>query len=405
MSAGLFNVALDLKDDWTKQYTAVAHERVKLTDSQELTGLDFDLIHGGLIQGKVTMKGTERPLQGIMIGVYGPAHPKSSGWVQSATTAADGSYVLRVPPGDQYVYLISSPPPGLEVSSPNSETIQVTDNDTTEFNIHMEERPGDRLTGKTVDPDGKPVAGAMILVMRTGYGARMEEGVGKSDANGNFDIPGIPFRSTIRARAGKLCTTEAAIVDRDHQPLTLVLHPDSISSVRIHVIRDDGTALPDATVDLGEQMGSFGMGIEKKQTDSDGTCVFKELYPDEKYWAEATAPGYGHVYKNLSLSPGEQADVDPIKLPKADATITGTVVDETGKPVADIQVETNSSASGNQKATTDVFGQFKLENLVPGDKVLVFMRGSKLHSTQSVLAGTEGITLTYQPKDSQDQSP
>jgi hypothetical protein len=67
-------------------------------------------------------------------------------------------------------------------------------------------------------------------------------------------------------------------------------------------------------------------------------------------------------------------------------------------------VETNSSASGNQKATTDVFGQFKLQNLVPGDKVLVFMRGSKLNGTQSVLAGTDGITLTFQPKDPQDAS-
>jgi hypothetical protein len=312
---------------------------------------------------------------------------------------------LRVPPGDQYVYLMSSPPPGLEISGPSSETIQVADNDTTEFNVHMVERPADRLTGKTVDPDGKPVPGALILVTRTRYGPRMEEGVGKSDANGNFDIPGVPARSAIRARAGKLCTTEATTVGQDHQPLTLVLHPDSVSSARIHVARDDGTALPDATVQIGMQMGTFGMGVEKKQTDPDGTCVFKELYPDEKYWVEASAPGYGHVYKNLNISPGEQADVEPIKLPKADAIITGIVVDETGKPLPDVQVETNSSASGNQKATTDPFGHFKLENLVPGDKVLVFMRGSKLHSTQSVLAGTEGITLTYQPKDPQDSSP
>jgi hypothetical protein len=99
--AGHYNIALDLSGTLDREVTAVAHENVEI-------GQDFELIPGVLVNGTVTGADGE-PKAGIEVGVYGPAHPNSSAWVQSATTDKSGHYVFRVPAGKNRVYVMSGP--------------------------------------------------------------------------------------------------------------------------------------------------------------------------------------------------------------------------------------------------------------------------------------------------------
>jgi len=75
---GSYNIALDLPE--TATITARAHEGVVLKATQDQTGLDFHLESGCRIVGRV-LGADDHPIVGYAVGVYGPAHPKSSAWV------------------------------------------------------------------------------------------------------------------------------------------------------------------------------------------------------------------------------------------------------------------------------------------------------------------------------------
>src|SRR5262249_25182985 len=73
---------------------------------------DLELITGDFIVGKGVYKATGGPLiklpggQPLHIGHHGPAFPKSGAAVGAARVADDGTYRLRVAPGDNYPYLM-----------------------------------------------------------------------------------------------------------------------------------------------------------------------------------------------------------------------------------------------------------------------------------------------------------
>ena len=104
LSPGEYNVAADLQA--SPDETAVARAGVVAQAGATVGGLDLALIPGVLIEGRVT-DDAGKPVR-TEVGVYGPAHPQTSAWVQSSKTDADGRYRLRVPPGEQYVYLMDS---------------------------------------------------------------------------------------------------------------------------------------------------------------------------------------------------------------------------------------------------------------------------------------------------------
>lgn len=107
LAPNVYNVALDLSTGLDAEVTARAHEAVAVQEGQRIDGMDFDLVPGALIEGKVALP-DGKPVSGAYVGVYGPAHPGSSAWVQSAITDAAGHFRLRVPAGAQRVYMADS---------------------------------------------------------------------------------------------------------------------------------------------------------------------------------------------------------------------------------------------------------------------------------------------------------
>ncbi len=130
LNESVYNVALDLDSKIETAYTAKAHEHVQALAGRCLMGMDFDLISGGVVEGTVT--GPDgKPVANAQLGIYGPAHPQSSAWVQTMFTGADGKYRFHVPPGRQYVYLMS------QAESNHGEDITVANGATTAVNFQM----------------------------------------------------------------------------------------------------------------------------------------------------------------------------------------------------------------------------------------------------------------------------
>ncbi len=107
LGAGSYNVIYDERERLDEKVTAFAHEGVKVQPGDVAKDVNFELIPGVLIEGHVTDAGG-KPVDRAGIGIYGPAHPKSSAWVQVAWSDRAGHYQLRVPPGEQDVYTYDS---------------------------------------------------------------------------------------------------------------------------------------------------------------------------------------------------------------------------------------------------------------------------------------------------------
>ncbi|CAN5615521.1 hypothetical protein BH11ARM2_BH11ARM2_22030 [soil metagenome] len=101
------NVALFSDTIPGRDASARAHEGIRVRPGSRVTGIDFALTPGATIQG--TVFGPDgKPKSGGMVGVYGPAHPNSSAWVDGLTADKSGHYSLHVPPGAQKVYIMDS---------------------------------------------------------------------------------------------------------------------------------------------------------------------------------------------------------------------------------------------------------------------------------------------------------
>ncbi len=134
--AGTYNIMLDLQDTFDKDSTAAAHERVAIRQGETKSGLNFDLVPGGFVVGTVT-KADGSPAVGYEVGIYGPAHPQSSAWVQSAKVQADGTYKLRVPAGKQFVYVMVPVNPESSGTNNQQATVKVVDGQTTKVNFQL----------------------------------------------------------------------------------------------------------------------------------------------------------------------------------------------------------------------------------------------------------------------------
>ncbi|MHB8635560.1 MAG: carboxypeptidase-like regulatory domain-containing protein [Fimbriimonadaceae bacterium] len=125
-----YNIALRLDDKQQAEFTAVAHDSVPLRGGQTVGGVDFQPISGAVIEG-VVRDSEGRAVANTLVGVFGPAHPRTGPWVQGASTDAKGRYLLRVPPGMQFVYSM------VEGGGDKGKTVFANDGSTTTVNLRL----------------------------------------------------------------------------------------------------------------------------------------------------------------------------------------------------------------------------------------------------------------------------
>ncbi|HEY6557239.1 MAG TPA: carboxypeptidase regulatory-like domain-containing protein [Polyangiaceae bacterium] len=158
--------------------TEQQHERAPET-------LEVVLRRGVIVEGRVTAVRGRRPVAGATVSVIG------EGLRKSALTDADGLYRVRdVAPGAVRVVVEHPDYAGAELTT-RVESTQRDDRPYELKAIDLDE-PAE-LSGRVVDPEGRPVAGARVAVgVAPAYlpvGA-LPAGVAISDANGAFTLRG-----------------------------------------------------------------------------------------------------------------------------------------------------------------------------------------------------------------------
>ena len=318
-----------------------------------------------------------------------------------AVTAADGSFVLEDrSPGESLDLAVTHPSygpgsaPGVAVPS--------------EALIRIVLLPTARVAGRTLDPDGKAVAGASVFLSEEesrsfgGQSALMGSGRfhrGVSDDEGGFSFGGVsPGPFSVSAQAPRRQQAELKNLEvktgQDLTALELVLAP--AAEVTGKVLSPEGRPVAEAQVALVEasEQPYPSYSFLRAGTDADGQYRIDGL-PPGKRTLEARAEGYRRAVRDVELSGAAVVDFTLERGLEA----AGRVVDDAGSPIAGAELTLYSSqpAFDNPHATSGADGAFRFYGLQDGTYRLVAFkdgyapdrRGTKVTLAGAPVSGLE----------------
>lgn len=307
------------------------------------------LVRGVALEGYVADP-QGRPVEGARISVaqagaepgFGPPTEDGPAGTPPVITAADGFFRVVDRRAGETLDVEArragygpGSAPGVQV--PSAEPLRIV--------LH----PSSAVEGRTVDPDGKPVAGAAVAInpagptaMGRGYvmvsTATMKET--RSGDDGSFRIedvsPGIWELKA--AAAGHLPVEMSSLEVRSAQDLTgveVVLAPGAVVEGR--VLSPGSRPVAGAAVEPVEPrvMGPrILLRPTRAVTDGDGYYRLDGVAPGDRTF-QAERDGFRAAVRDLEVRPGENALDFSLE---AGAEISGRVVDDDGTPVAAARV-------------------------------------------------------------------
>ncbi|MCW3058613.1 MAG: hypothetical protein JWQ02_434 [Capsulimonas sp.] len=382
----------------TVDWTATAHAGVAIAAKKQIAGMNFMLIHGAVITGRIMDPVTGKPVESVNVRVTGPAHPASSRGSGYTSTNAEGVYSLRVPAGAQRVSIFSH---GASDYVP-PQSITVADGETKTLDWKIKPPKAQRVIhGTVVGQDGAPLAGTEVYLLDaySGYPQKI------TDAQGNFAFDPNVFGDDARlfARSGKLGTLTAAAPPSDDAAVTLKLAPNAFCVFQGDVKDGSGKPLTGVKVALirwTKQNG--GSDIDTVTTDANGRYAFAPTYSDVEYSVRADMKGYASKYSEQTpATAGKTLDVPVLRLMKADSFAGGVVLDPKGKPVAGAKVRAYDIPG--LEVSTDKNGRFRLTG-VPRDKTVVGVEAPEdRQASIQITSGSSDNTIRVKSRAEQEE--
>lgn len=383
---GSYNVGVDLAPEMAKDWTARAKEGVDAIPGKTSSRVDFVLERGGLVKAHVASK-EGKPLADVDVGIYGPARPQSGGWVQSLKTDPDGNALLRVPAGNQYVYVMTQGGP--------SKRITVADGRTTQVDFVYTAPDLTPFVGEVVDEKGNPVAGAEVrMSLNDERFNPASEGTAVTDEHGRFTIQGLGanYPLSVRARLGSASTPQALVLAAKPGDLKVTLVADATAKVSGKVVDASGQPISGAEVSLLAWENGMGTTVASSTTAADGSYTFEGVWPDLGVGVEAHASGFSRAYaQHDPPGKGGMVVMADVALSKANKKLGGRIIDEKGRPVFGAEVMLNSPAP-DMHTTTLRDGTFHFEG-VPEGRIPVGVYKGSSWLNRSVDGGDEHIEL------------
>ncbi len=344
-------------------------------------GINFALAQAGSIAGTVT-NALSTPIAGASL----MACPVVGGLCGSATSAGDGTYVITgLAPGS---HIVSAQASGYAPTYYNgtynysaATLVTVTSGSTTP-GINFALAPAGSIAGTVTNALGTPIAG--VTVSANPSSCCGSGGSTTTAGDGTYVITGLaPGNYTMQAQASGYAPTyyNGTYDYGAATPVTVasgtttpgvnfaLAQAGSISGTVTNAI---GTPIAGAIVSAS-RTACCGYGYTTAA--GDGTYAITGLAPGS-YKVQAQAPGYAPTYYNGTydysaatlVAVASGATTPGINFALAPAgSITGTVTNAFGTPIAGADVSANSSTCcGGGSATTAVDGTYTVTGLTPG---------------------------------------
>ncbi len=236
--------------------------------------------------------------------------------------------------------------------------------------VVVEVSPGGRIRGRVVDrATNKPLTAFRAGVSRTGSGMMVTTPLLRefTSEDGSFTLENVPPGAVaIVASAPGYASGRLNVTVEEGKTLSdIEVGLDAGVRLTGRVTGPNGTPLSDVSVRLMPSIrGGVMRGTEPSTatTDANGEYTLESLPAGEETIRFQHAR-YVSTQKDVTLK-GAETRLD-VQL-SSGARVSGTVVTDSGAPVADARVEAMGAGMRMESARTNASGQFELESVMPG---------------------------------------
>jgi hypothetical protein len=364
----------------------IAHSvRVEALAGQTVDGVVVECHRGGVLQIEVVDAVTRAPIDGARaIGVSDEGHGQLYG-----NMYGNGRRSFHLIPG---TYRLDVDSRGYRRSGQQVAVINA--DETTRLTVEL--MPPPAIKGIVLDPQGRPVWNATVLVDDSSPSEHTDEaGRFEVRAEDYGDVQwegGHRFSLWVADPGRKLAVVHDVV--GGPQTVRLTLRPYRTLNGR--VVDADGVAVPAAKVTLDWRGKRF-----EAETDEQGRYELGPIPPlsaDQALRLEANTgrKTWGAVDVLLKDIDAERVAVRDIVVGNAPHSVSGIVVDFRGRPQAGVVVEAYGPGQPNRATRTDGQGRFLIEGLVEG-KVWLQVPDSPTFQHKPFDVGTRNIRLVQRP--------
>jgi Carboxypeptidase regulatory-like domain len=397
---------------------------------------DITLLSGSIVTGRVTDAANGNPVTGAEIRLLSPGSITGGGASPSDLTGDDGTYRLNgVGPG-KHLLVVSAPgyvqldlekslpgllSPGLTGGGSSPFMLEVKESDG-EIERDLELRPGARITGRVVTPEGVPVPSARVArkgaVGNFGMLARymgVESNAVVTNAEGVFILTSLagddPLRLEATAEGWVAGVSDPFTAASGTEVADIVIRLGAPGAIEGVVLGADGAPLADASVRAAPQApaakGDSWRTIQALMeaipipTDDQGRFRIESLPPGSCVVQVQAADHVTGTQRDIVVTEGQTTSGVTVKL-EPGQVIEGVVQDERGVPIVGATVFVRHQGNRdfvsdvlNRGAETDEAGRFRAGDLAPGEYLVrASLKGYISESVRGIHSGTTGVRIT-----------
>lgn len=409
LPAGEYNQSLSLAPT-----TPLATTTRRLQPFVVKTGADniFEIptVRAYAIRGRVVNAETGEPVAGAQVRsniTRNGRYLRSS----SVETVADGTYLLHSLPGKVQLKIESAA--GF-IPSPDSGVGKIFEQRMPRREVNADTRwpdlevdPATEFVVRVVDTNGKPVPNAQVRYAPYAHANGVFGAPSLlTDENGECAINGVAINDTlpIWARTDNAVSSGRTVVTPKELdgPVVIRISPNFGARVRCVVKTRGGEPIAGAELKFGTAYGYvtkwlpdrgllIGGDAATATTNAEGISLSPVLWEGQSYSITASCKGYDVTEAaQFAVQRNEVQTKEFTLRPSRASQITGTVVDENGKPIPNARVVAAGKQYQDATTRSDVKGKFKLDEVAP-DVRFVFadvdcfrFGGARVSSSQPV---------------------
>ncbi len=406
-----------------------AEESVTVTvpESGDPDSINVPIFYGYSIEGTVVEEGTDTPVPNARVWLTNHNYPHPSVLAdEKGSFKLDGIFA-------EHTYSITATADGFtfsprrdSVSWGTTQTLQVQVPTTgTVASATLEMFRDKHLTGRVIDSEtSSPISGAQVKVVKNHYASHTqvpEKQTTSTDENGHFSLV-MPREEPHRVRVeaeGYAPGISPPFATTDEQDITISMQK-GVSASGI-VYGPDGNPFEGASITGSfriqgknrDTSDSYSEQVGTVSTTADGKFTFDNLPPGTSFGANARAQHHAYSRsESVPLHPGEDVTSVTLHLEPSEP-LSGTVQDETGKPVAGMFIRAHLQDEDETSTRTRIIhnqhidrnGRFQFDDLPIGTyrlelsgRTREFFDDIKTGQTDVVLKIGEGKTIDVEAR-------
>lgn len=361
---------------------------------QDIQGVEVVLQKGATVSGMVTDE-QDNPVAGAtVIAILAPhgGSEKAASTRRTEKSGPDGTFTFSDVPARE-ISLVAAKPP-LVRSAEELVTLRPGE---TKGGVRLVLRSAKELSGRVVDGDGKPVAGAQV-VADSKVGRENNYGFATTGSDGRFSIRNLSDAPVdVAAKREGYLTARQAGVKPGTTDLELVLR-QAAEVLFIGTVVEAGTFKPveDFTV------RTVGKGKVERKDLAPNQFSLEGLRQGDRYRVVVEASGYQPADSGWRLISSEDSTVEEtFEIGTGGAIIGRTVTEGTREPVAGLSVEllrpTDAAEGwlndGVAPTVTGPDGRFRLEDVAAGEVTVLIQRDEpKLKLSRTISVGHSRVS-------------